>query len=262
MIRIGDMVGTHDIVWVTLDSLRFDVARDAHASGLTPTFAGLFPAGWEERHTPGSFTYPAHQAFFGGFLPTRPGDNRPAQPFCGEFDAAVGVRDGSFVFGEPSVPQALAARGYRTVCLGGVGFFSGRGALGSHFPALFQQWRWRRASGPQSVHSARVQADWVIEELAATPADQRLFCFWNVAATHTPTHLYVPDVRRDSVDTQAAALAAVDAEFARVLPHLRRPTALFVFSDHGDCFGEDGARGHGIAHPLVWTVPYADVELT
>jgi hypothetical protein len=32
-------------------------------------------------------------------------------------------------------------------------------------------------------------------------------------------------------------------------------------ADHGDAFGEDGHRGHGIAHPAVWSVPYAETLL-
>ncbi len=30
-----------------------------------------------------------------------------------------------------------------------------------------------------------------------------------------------------------------------------------ICADHGEAFGEDGYTGHGIAHPVVWTVPYA-----
>ena len=43
-------------------------------AGRTPHLTRLLPRGWEERHSPGSFTYAAHQAFFAGFLPT------PARP--------------------------------------------------------------------------------------------------------------------------------------------------------------------------------------
>ncbi|NLT29092.1 MAG: sulfatase-like hydrolase/transferase [Propionibacterium sp.] len=261
MTAAADLIGSHDIIWITVDSLRYDVARDTLAAGDTPHLAALLTDGWQQRHTPGSFTLPAHQAFLAGFLPTRPGEHRPARPFAGRFDGAVGARPGSFVFDEPSVPQALAARGYRTVCVGGVGFFSGRGALGGVLPGLFDESRWSPASGPKNRDSARVQADWMLDILADTPADRRLFCLWNVSATHTPTHPYLPDARRDSPATQAAALAAADAELGRVFAALRRPTWLIICADHGDCFGEDGQWGHGIAHPLVWTVPYAEVLL-
>src|SRR5258708_5228396 len=57
------LIGTHDVLLVTLDTLRYDVARDALAAGRTPNLAAVLPGGcWEERHTPGNFTYAAHQA--------------------------------------------------------------------------------------------------------------------------------------------------------------------------------------------------------
>jgi hypothetical protein len=38
----------------------------------------------------------------------------------------------------------------------------------------------------------------------------------------------------------------------------RGPSAAIVCSDHGTCYGEDGYTGHRLAHPVVWTVPYAE----
>jgi len=72
------LVGTHNIALITLDTLRYDVAVRELAAGRTPNLAAILPAQrWEERHTPASFTYAAHHAFFAGFLPT-PG--RPGPP--------------------------------------------------------------------------------------------------------------------------------------------------------------------------------------
>ncbi len=57
MIRAAECVGSHDILLVTLDSLRYDVAATALAEGCTPNLARLLPGGtWERRHAPGSFT--------------------------------------------------------------------------------------------------------------------------------------------------------------------------------------------------------------
>ena len=54
------IVGSHDIVLVTLDTLRFDVAQGCFERGELPVLARHLPvAGWERRHTPGSFTYAA-----------------------------------------------------------------------------------------------------------------------------------------------------------------------------------------------------------
>lgn len=79
MINAAEVIhsGT-SILFVTLDSLRYDVARAALHAGQTPHLAKLLPGGrWEERRTPGTFTLPAHMAFFSGFLPKLP---QPVQP--------------------------------------------------------------------------------------------------------------------------------------------------------------------------------------
>lgn len=266
---VASMIGSHDIVLITLDSLRFDVATSALATGQTPNLARLLPSsGWQARHTPGSFTLPAHQAFLTGFLPTplpdpnRSGRHRPPRLFAGEFEGARGLGPATFVFAEPTLPAALAARGYRTICVGGVGFFSGRGALGSALPALFEQSHWSRATSvhhPDSAAHAFARA----ADLVTARDDAPTFLLLNIAATHTPTHCYLPGARRDSPQSQAAALAHVDEHLPVLLAALgrRRPTLLIVCADHGTCFGEDGIFGHGVAHPLIWTVPYLQTVL-
>src|SRR5688572_20627611 len=71
MANANQIVGSHDILFMTLDTLRWDVAEQAFDRGELPHFASVLPArGWERRHTPGTFTFAAHQAFFAGFLPT------------------------------------------------------------------------------------------------------------------------------------------------------------------------------------------------
>ena len=71
MLDASALIGTHDVLLVTLDTLRYDVAEQCLREGRTPNLARAFRgAGWEKRHSPGNFTYAAHQAFFAGFLPT------------------------------------------------------------------------------------------------------------------------------------------------------------------------------------------------
>lgn len=259
MMPAGDLVGSHDLLLVTLDALRHDVAAEAMAAGQTPRLADLFPTGWERRQTPGSFTLPAHLAFLAGFLPTPDRPGRHPRPFVGDFPGRSGAVASSFRFAEAGLPEALAARGYHTACLGGVGFFSGRGALGSILPSRFAESSWSPSSGVGNPDSPTVLFGRAAALLAALPAHQRAFLLLNVAATHPPTQAYLAGSMRDSPATQQAALTAVDSALPLLLaPARRRPTMLIVCSDHGTCFGEDGQVGHGFAHPLVWTVPYAE----
>lgn len=49
------MIGTHDVLFVVLDTLRYDVAVEELEAGRLPTLRTHF-SHWEKRHTPGSFT--------------------------------------------------------------------------------------------------------------------------------------------------------------------------------------------------------------
>ena len=258
----NEIVGRHDILWVVLDALRFDVAARCLAQGRTPHLARrLPPGGWERRHTPASFTLPAHQAFFAGFLPTpaRPGRHarRFALRFAGSETTAPGVTcvlDGADLVG------GLAARGYHTACVGGVGFFNKLNPLGRVLPGYFEESHWSPAMGVTDPRSFEHQLD-VVEEIAAR-ATGRLFLFVNVAALHQPNHFYLEGgPAHDTPASQEAALAYVDRHTPRLFEVMGRrgPTFAVVFSDHGTAYGEDGYHGHRLAHPAVWDVPYAEM---
>jgi hypothetical protein len=252
------IVGTHDIVFVTLDTLRYDVAQRLFDEGALPVLAKhLPPSGWEERHTPGSFTYAAHHAFFAGFLPTPASPGRHTRLFATAFRGSETTGPGTCVFDEASVPQGLAARGYHTLCIGGVGFFNNETPLGSVLPALFQERHWHPGLGVMNRHSTERQVALAVERLAALQA--RTFLFLNVSAIHHPNRVYLPGAGADSLDTHAAALRYVDGALAPLFEACARraPTFVIVCSDHGTAFGDDGFHGHRLGHPCVWTVPYA-----
>lgn len=65
---MNTIVGTHDILMITLDTLRYDAAVMEESN--CPNLCGT--GSWEKRHSPGSFTYAAHHAFFGGFCLLQP----------------------------------------------------------------------------------------------------------------------------------------------------------------------------------------------
>lgn len=254
----------HDFLFITFDTLRYDVAQAQWARGLTPNLAALLPdSGWQRRHSPASFTYAAHQAFFAGFLPTPAEPGRHPRLFAAQFPGSETSDENTFVFPQATIVEALAARGFHTACIGGVGFFNQQSALGSVLPSLFAEAHWSPELGVTNPDSTRAQVALAQQIIARTPAQQRLFLFLNISALHQPNYFYLPGATTDSIDSHAAALRYVDAELAPLFAALRQRSPCFAVlcSDHGTCYGDDGYYGHRLAHPAVWDVPYADCLL-
>lgn len=266
IINMNALIGQANILFITLDSLRFDVAQEAFNEGITPNFARVLPAtGWQQRHTPASFTYPAHQAFFAGFLPTLPYPNREPRLFASSFGASQTIRAETFSFAEATLPEALQARGYRTICIGGVAFFNKRSALGKVLPNLFTESYWQASFAPMSRHSAEKQVACALRTLDNLHNDEKFFLFINFSATHKPSHIFLEDTQHntqhDSKTSQRAALLHIDQHMPPLLVALaqRGNYLAIICSDHGTTFGtEEDAnfRGHRLAHPAVWNVPY------
>ena len=257
---MNQLCRSHDVLLLVLDTLRFDVAKSEWDSGRTPNLHQLLPAGWEERHSPGNFTYAAHQAFFAGFLPT------PADPnalhtrlFAARFAGSETTGPGTKVFDAPDIITGLRAEGWRTICIGGVGFFNRQTPLSRVLPGLFKESHWEPRFGVTDRDSTRHQFEYAAElfENSAQPT----FLFINISALHQPNYFYVKTEGPDTIESHAAALRYVDAQFPiliRALAQKQRPTFCILTSDHGTTYGEDGWNGHRLAHPNVWTVPYGE----
>jgi hypothetical protein len=258
------IVGTHDVLFLTLDTLRYDAACDALTRGLTPTLAALLPGGvWEERHSPASFTYAAHQAFFTGFLPTPARPGKHTRPFAARFPGSETTTDETVVFDTPDIVTGFAAAGYHTICIGGTGFFNQASPLGSVLPGLFAESHWSPQLGVTAPDSTAHQVSTALASLAALPAHRRVFLFINISALHQPNHHYLAGAVEDCYDSHLAALAYVDSQLPPLFDAFaaRGPTFAIVCSDHGTAYGEGGYTGHRIGHPVVWTVPYAEFVL-
>jgi hypothetical protein len=249
------MLGTHDVLLMTFDTLRYDVA----ASAQTPNLRRLLPGGqWERRHTPGSFTYAAHHAFFAGFLPTPTTPGPHPRLLATRFAGSESVTLRTLVFDAPDLVTGFAAAGYHTLCIGGVGFFNKLTPLSNVLPRLFVESHWSEQLGVTAVDSAANQFALAAERLAAI--DGRAFTFINLSAMHQPNCHHLPGETTDSPRTQAAALESVDRALPTLLTALdgRGPTLCIFCSDHGTCYGEGGHVGHRLAHEVVWDVPYAE----
>ncbi|MEO1228517.1 MAG: STM4013/SEN3800 family hydrolase [Myxococcota bacterium] len=257
------LIGKSDLLFITLDTLRFDVAqamfREERLSCLGPR---LGVEGWERRHSPASFTYAAHHAFFSGFLPTPPHPGPHPRRFAAAFAGSESTAESTFVFSEATLPQALSARGYRSICVGGTGFFNRRNSLGEVLPSLFDEAHWDASLGVTCPESPINQIQLAMARVAEA-REARVFLFINASALHQPNWYYGGVEGRDTLETHGAALCAFDAALPPLFSLLeaRGPCEVIVCSDHGTAYGEDGHFGHRHAHPVVWTVPYAEFSL-
>ena len=255
-----DHVGIRDVLFITFDTLRYDVAERAMDMGKTPFLKSLLPHGkWEARHTPGSFTYAAHHAFFAGFLPTPEVGGRHERLFALDFPGSENTGSRTLKFDKPNIISGYRGLGYHSLCIGGVGFFNKLTPLGCVLPNMFDESEWQPEFGVTDKNSPVHQLEYIKNRLSEIDLKQRLFLFLNISAMHQPNCHYVDGANIDTPATQGAALAAVDKALAAAASVFQNRKWLCVFtSDHGTAYGEDGFSGHRLAHDSVWRVPYAD----
>jgi hypothetical protein len=258
-------IGQCNVLFITFDTLRYDVATTALNEGATPFLHALLPdQQWEKRHTPATFTYAAHHAFFAGYLPTPiPRSNDYQRLFACDFIDSSTTGPNTWTCIESTWVAGLQAAGYHTICIGGVGFFNLQNALGSTLPELFSERHWSPELGVANPSSTEHQITLAIERLQAQAKNQRILLFINISAMHQPNYFYLPGEDQDTLQSQQAALAYVDAQLPRLFNELQNhgETLCILTSDHGTTYGEDGVVGHGIAHSNIWNVPYSEFVL-
>jgi hypothetical protein len=218
----------------------------------------LIPNGWEQRHSPGTFTFASHSAFFAGFLPTPAHPGKHPRLLALGFEGSETIAPTTCVLEGATIVEGLAARGYHTICIGGTGFFNLENPLGNVLPSLFAERHWSPAIGVTDPRSFENQIG-IVETSLAAIGGRRAFTFVNVSALRQPNHFYANEGTRDTVRSHAAALRYVDAHIPRLVGALRPHTFIIICSDHGTLYGEDGYVGHRVAHPIVTTVPYAEI---
>lgn len=128
-------------------------------------------------------------------------------------------------------------------------------------PGLFQEQHWSSELGVTHPHSTENQVQLACDRLTTLPKHQRIFLFINLSALHQPNYFYLKGATTDSLESHAAALEYIDAALVPLWETIRdrAPTFGILCSDHGTTYGEDGYTGHRLAHPAVWTVPYAEI---
>lgn len=255
------IAGHMHILFITLDSLRYDAAAALFREDGMPNFRRYCPEGWQQCHSPGSFTYAAHHAFFAGFLPTPAAPGKTPRLFAAHFAGSETTGENTLVFETPDIVTGFAQMGFRTICIGGVGFFNKQTALGTVLPSLFQESYWDRSYGVTDPASTQNQFNKAVDLLHNNQDNQQLFMFINVSAIHQPNYFYLsPDRTDDTLDSHKAALQYVDSQLPLLLnafAQADRDTCCIICSDHGTAYGEDGYHGHRIGHASVWDVPMA-----
>lgn len=259
-VNMNDIVNTHDILFVCLDTLRYDVAISEEEKNNTPNLNKY--GKWQKCHAPGNFTYPSHLAMFAGFLPT------PAEPtpffeteklfIPKDMLHNMKVPKEAFLFEGASFIEGLEKVGYETICVGGVGFFNKRTEINRVLPGFFKHSYWNASFSCHIPDSFENQLDFVERKIQTYSKEQRIFMYFNIDSIHYPNYFYVDGAKGDSIHTHAAALRYVDKNIERLFDLFRKRGKTFVIacSDHGSCYGEDGYYFHCLSHEIVYTVPY------
>lgn len=264
-VNMNEIIGSHHILFVCIDSLRYDVAEEEQRKGTTPVLNRY--GTWRKCQAPGNFTYPSHQAMFAGFFPVDAGvrDMKQREKLFFSEDIGMGRKapETAFSFEGATFVEGLARVGYETICIGGLSFFDKRTDIGRVMPAYFQHSYWSPSFGCRVRESAKNQIDFAVRKVQEAPENRHMMMYLNLSAIHYPNDFYVEGQRGDSVESHAAALRYVDKELGRLFDAFEKKGKTFVIccSDHGTCYGEDGCWYHGFNHPIVNTVPYKHFEL-
>lgn len=258
------------VLFLTLDSCRYDTVLAAMRAGTIPNLAALGPL--HRAHAPSHFTFGSHASFWMGFTPGVEGSREPwLNPKAGKLFrmtfAGHGGSDGeqSFQLEGANIIEGFRRRGHHVIGTGAVDWFNSATATGAVLAEPFDRFFFAG-----NTWSLARQLAWIDAELKLAPQGSPVFLFLNVGETHVPYwHEGAPWDRwpspcvpfggdrcslEESRRRQLACLEWVDVQLAQLLARFAGATVL-ACADHGDCWGEDGLWEHGISHPATLTVP-------
>ena len=263
-------ISPDSVLFITLDSCRYDTFNDAYSSGHLPNIASIAPL--HKAYSPSHFTYGSHAAFWMGFTPGITQSNTPLlNPKAGKlFRMAYSGRDvadncDSFILSGHNIIDGFKRLGYRTIGTGSVEWFNTATETGSVLSSDFHDFFF---SG--NTWSLTRQLQWLEDRISSLSPCEPVFVFLNVGETHVPywhqgaewdpwPSPCVPfgDSNCCAIKSrtrQRLCLEWVDERLQSLIKLFSKSTTL-VCSDHGDCWGEDGLWEHGISHPATITVP-------
>ena len=233
--------GAPDIVFITVDSLRWDRTNLAkHDRETTPRLAEHAKAGAVfHGYTPASSTRQTFRALFTGLYPSlvkAPKTHKWAL---------------SLPPGQPTLAGFLAAGGYQTVALvSKTRLFPVEDGALQGFDVV--------DDSPAKVHKkTRISVAFKVDRIIARLSDPKreakpLFVWTHFFEPHQPYEAgpAPEDFGRDEPDRYDAAVRFVDGELGRLLafaqgPTRRGRTMVVLSADHGQAFNEHGNRFHG-----------------
>ena len=256
------IVSKQSILFVTLDSCRYDTFLEAEA----PALKAVSPL--YEAQAPSHYTYGSHAAMFTGFTP---GVAACRVPFLNPKYARLfrlgraghpGHANPGFVIEGRDIVHGFSNAGYCTAGTAAMGWFDPQTSVSSTLIDGFERFKYAPHIGVNR------QVAWV-GDLLARPDGRDLFLFINVGETHVPYHFegavwepkdnpclpfQTTDRRETCRERQRLCCEYVDRTLAPLVARFMHATIL-VCADHGDCWGENGFWEHGISHPMTLTVP-------
>jgi Sulfatase len=280
--RGGSVGGARNLLFVVLDSLRYDSWIDARPSVL----GGLGPV--QRRWSYASWTAPSHYNLLMGLLP----HSSPPEVYASEYykrdflrySERLGVEGIEFAKVLPSIflPTYLKHQlGYATHAMVSMPVLNARTVINRDFDSYELM--------PKHNDMAAMLSGMTFSE------ERPSFYLLNVGETHYPYALPDEDPARwprisgvhgvfkrlnedpshetttepreffdqrqlaELRDRQITAVEYLDGVFARLFDLLPSNTWVIVTSDHGELFGEDRYFGHGpIVHEKVFEVPFVE----
>ncbi len=274
-----------NVLLISLDCCRADTFEMANL----PFIKSLGESA--KARTAGTFTLPAHMAFFGGYLPIDQTSKKPyynptvRQLWRLKSGRSRDLSSVGIMLDGDNVLEGYRKLGYHTLGVGGVRWFRNDMLQG-----LFDEFNFYGPDDQASVFAERQPSDLalnhtdeILERLETMP---RWFLFVNCLETHvpydtgndelsdeakeimtraqkiwgckTPTFADI-DVSQDELRSlhklQVAALESIDAKVKKLVDKLAKPLLVVITGDHGECFGENMLWGHGYPHSKVTEVP-------
>jgi len=262
-------MGEKNVVFVILDSCRYDIAEIADI----PVIKSIGKL--RKAYTHGSYTVPAHAAFFAGHLPAVMEGEREPHYFDSVKQlwriATGSVRDAEsfgILFDGKNVLEGYRNKGFYVLGTGGVTQFADGSQLRNYFDNEFLYYGLQLDEEPLSPrcknHFPLNHIDEIIQRLAR---HDKWFLFVNCSETHYPYDIgegiddevqrVFPELRKvlnlregDSFipkdyslllkNMQKIALEAIDEKLGVLFDKLprERDTLVVICSDHGENFGE------------------------